>query len=231
MENENVEQITQEKEDELVCNYDLLNNFLNEEVMEAKFNVMTGVQPKAYDKDSYKPEETTIIKNDKNQDEVKEVPFINYIRWRNINSEEKGAKSKSTLKVKESNARIVEWSDGSMQLIIGEENFDIILSNMDNVRFGLRDEDNQMILINKPVRQRMLLTPSEYSSSLRKVDKVIDQDESNLKVKLAYSYYDRQSYNKDEYDNKFQKKKQKDDTKNYSTEMFNKKRKRTSSDF
>ena len=41
MENENVEQINQEKEDEVVCNYDLLNKFHNEEVMEAKFNVMT----------------------------------------------------------------------------------------------------------------------------------------------------------------------------------------------
>jgi hypothetical protein len=221
-----------EREEELVCNYDLLNNFPNEEVMEAKFNVMTAIQPKAYERDSFKPEEKTILKNDKNEDEVKEVPLINYIRWRNVNKYDNDMKDqKNNLALKESNARIVEWSDGSMQLIIGEEYFDIILSNMDNVRIGLKDSDNEMILINKPVKQRMLLTPSEYSSSVRKLEKVIDQDESNLKVKLAYSYYDKQSYNKDEYDNKFLKKKQKDDMRKISNEKFNRKRKRTHSDF
>ena len=236
------------EEEEIYCSYETLANFNNQDILEAKFNVMTAIQPKAFEKENYKPEEKVVLKNDKNEDEVKEIPLNNYIRWRNVNKSQEdemaekekerekpsqllGFKKTDKSKKMESNARIVEWSDGSLQLIIGEECFDVMLSTMDNIRLGIKDPVSQSIVINKPVKHRMLLTPSEFSTGVKKVEKVIDADESNLKVKLAYSYYDKQSYNKDEFSNKFMKKNPKEEIKKINPDKLFKKRKRSTNSF
>jgi len=194
-------------------------NFSDYEVLEAKFNILTTFQSKVYDSAKYKPEETIVIKNEKGEEEIKEIPLANYIRWKYKDTEVNqnrseidaelnkafGIKNLNPNKTIESNAKIVEWSDGSFQLIIGEEHFDIMFSNMDNVRFAMEDKEQNLTMINKPIKKRMILTPSEYSQ--RSNEKISKQDESSQKVKVVYSYYDKQEYNKDDYSSKYGKKK------------------------
>jgi hypothetical protein len=236
-------------EDEtLQISCDKLNNFKNYEIYEAKFSLMTRVQKNAFEKEKYKPEGKIIVKNEKGQSEEKDIPLNNYIRWRNRNKSESEDKDENHLIRKEledfkllgfhttnktnliqSNAKLVEWSDGTMQLVVGEDYFDINLSNMDNVRLGLQDnqrDQSETFVINKPVKQRMLFTPSEHCN-MRKVE-VLAQNENERKVKLAYSYYDKQSYNKEEFEkNRFNKKKPQSNKDNQLTKALNKKRKRS----
>ena len=104
----------------------------------------------------------------------------------------------------ESNAKIVEWSHGTLQLVIGEEHFNIMFANIDNVRVGLEDKERNLTLISKPIKQRMILTSSEFSQ--RTNEKVIKQDDSSQKVKVVNSFYDKQEYNKYEFTSKYGKK-------------------------
>jgi hypothetical protein len=88
---------------------------------------------------------------------------------------------------------------------------------MDNVRLGTINNDR--IICNNRINQRMILTLSEYT---KKQDLI--QTESQAKVKLAYNFYDTQQYKKDEYGTKFGKRKfEKSDN------MAGKKRKRNDS--
>jgi hypothetical protein len=216
-------------------------NFSDYEVLEAKFNILTTFQSKAFDSSKYKPEEKIKIKNEKGEEEIKEIPLANYIRWRyrdteiNQNRTEKdaelnkafGIKNLNPNKTAESNAKIVEWSDGTFQLIIGEEHFDIMFSNMDNVRFAIEDKEQNLTMINKPIKQRMIMTPTEFSQ--RTNEKISKQDESSQKVKVVYSYYDKQEYNKDDYSSKYGKKKTNMPLKreNNDARIINRKRKRS----
>jgi hypothetical protein len=213
--------------DEIKIPYDKLYDFKKFDVMEAKFNIMAMMQMKAYENSKYKPEEKIVIQNEKGVDESKEIPLTNYIRWRyennsndditdnvsNVNELDealgiKNIPANNLNKKIESNAKIVEWSDSTFQLLIGDEYFDIMFSNMDNVRFGIDSKDTNITIVNKPVKQRIILTPSEYTKSMRQKEKIINHNENAQKVKVAYSYYDKQAYNKDEFSTKFGKKKQ-----------------------
>ena len=53
-------------------------------------------------------------------------------------------KSNSTNNKMISNTKIVEWSDGTMQLLIGNEYFDINLSNIDNSRYAIYDKEKHL---------------------------------------------------------------------------------------
>ena len=76
---------------------------------------VVGIQPEAFDVDSFKPE-----------DEEKEYNGYvhNMIRWR-YQKDENGnfIRSKDGSLVRESNARLVKWEDGSMTLHVGPEVF------------------------------------------------------------------------------------------------------------
>jgi RNA polymerase-associated protein LEO1 len=210
--------------------YDLLNNFKNSETFETKFSNMAAVQTNCFDPETFQPEESYQIVNEKGIEETKEIPHSNYIRWRYSKNKQnevkekliKGFNFKDDRKV-ESNAKIVEWSDGSLQLIIGEEYFDIKLSKMDNVRYGLKDMENELLIVNTPINHRMIITPSEYSNKNIERSKYND---SGSKVKLSYHYYDKQSYNKEEFKSKFPKKeKESNDGKKGLGSLLGKKRK------
>jgi hypothetical protein len=218
-------------------------NFTDYEVLEAKFNIMTTLQSRIFDSSKYKPEDKIKIKNEKGEEEAKDIPLVNYLRWKykDINDNQEhpscieaeleqafGIKTLNINKKLESNAKIVEWSDGTFQLIIGEEHFDIMFSNMDNVRFGIEDREHNLTLINKPIKKRMILTPSEFSQKTN--EKVSKQEDNTQKVKVAYSYYDKQEYKKDEFSSKYAKKKtnmpfHKKDVNNIK--VMNRKRKRS----
>jgi hypothetical protein len=222
------------EEDEIEINYEELYNFDNYEVMEAKFNIMTAVQTKIFDKEKYIPEEKFTVKNEKGEDETKEIPLGQFIRWRYEDDpsdeiceldEILGIKKLNDRKMK-SNSKIVEWSDGTHQLIIGDEYYDIMFSAMDNVRFGVHDKNKNSVIVNKPIKQRLILTPSEFSTHVKKVEKVIDKSESSQKTKLAYNFYDKQEYRKEDFTSVFGKKKNQN-VKKKTEQLINRKRKKS----
>lgn len=194
------------EEETIQIEYDKLQSIIPEDIYEGKLNVMCSFQPKAYNPEKYKPEEKIKIKNEKDEEELKQIPIKNYIRWR-VNGKDI-----------QSNAKIVEWSDGSRQLLIGDEYFDLMFSTMDNVRFGLKDDDN-ISIINKPIIKRMLLTQSEKDITKEELDK----GDAN-KVKLSYSYYDKKTYKKEDFASRYPRRKQVNET------NLNKKRKREPSE-
>ena len=185
------------------------------EVLEGKLSILTYFQNKDFNSETYKPEEKLKTKNEKDEEEVKAIPLTSYIRWR-MN------KDKSI----SSNAKIVEWSDGSTQLIIGHECFDIMYSNMDNIRYGIKAKDD-VVIINKPVTRRVLLTKAEDDLNENEDDQIYNDDENGQdksKVKLSYSYFDKKVYKKEEFSSRYPRRR------NFTKEAENlsKKRKRSS---
>jgi len=216
-------------EEEIQMNYQELFDFAKYDVMEAKFNTMTTLQSKSYSSDTYIPEENFNVKNEKGVDEIKEIQLNQFIRWKYNNNENLrenildttlGIKN-LTNKAISSNAKIVEWSDGSHQLIIGDQHYDILFSEMDNVRFGVRDKS--IVVVNKPTRKRLILTPSEFSTGNKKLERVVDTQETSQKTKLAYNFYDKQIYRKEDFSSMFGRKKNNDPKK----VIANRKRKRS----
>src|SRR5689334_15534620 len=109
--------------------------------------------------------------NEKGQEEYKNIPLQSYIRWKytdNTNTVEikekelnklLGIKSKRQII---SNAKLVEWSDGTIQLVIGDQYYDVKLSDLKNIHFGLITSNDQ-IIVNKPISKRMIVTHSEQA--------------------------------------------------------------------
>src|SRR5690348_1669474 len=73
---------------------DNLYDFENFEIYEEKFNIMTTLQMKIYDNLKYKPEDKIKIKNEKGEDEEKDIALTNYIRWKNTNTNTNNNKDK-----------------------------------------------------------------------------------------------------------------------------------------
>ena len=159
--------------------------------------------------------------------EDKEIPAINFIRWRykkanktviddnNENLPENSANTedldnylnlneKSKNNKMQTNSKIVEWSDGTMQSIIGKEYFDINLSAMDNCHYAMYDKNNDLFVVKNQVKNRIIIVPSDMTTNMD--DRFKNQNENTLKTKLAYSYFDKNEYNKEEFGKKYFKK-------------------------
>ena len=118
-------------------------------------------------------EEKLKIKNEKGEIEYKQIPLENYIRW-------KYNQNKKII----SNTKLIECSDGTHQLVIGNKFFDVTFSNMDNVRFGLNVDDN-INVINQIVSKRMLISKNESDSPKMKHEQI-----GKSKVKLNYFFFE-----------------------------------------
>ena len=154
----------------------------NIEIFEGKFSLLTHFQEKCFDPNTYVKENKIKIKNEKDEIEYKYIPLENYIRW-------KYNKNKQII----SNAKMVEWNDGSFSVIIGEKYFDVDFSTMNSVRFGIQIDENTAI-INQNINKRMLLQVDENQEN-----EVIYDEGDKSKVKVSYSYYNKNVYNKDDF--------------------------------
>ena len=169
-ENENEENEENKKE----------NSNINEEVLETisipydklinlekdNFETITHYQPIIFNPETYKMEEKLKIKNEKGEIEYKQIPLENYIRW-------KYNQNKKII----SNTKLIECSDGTHQLVIGNKFFDVTFSNMDNVRFGLNVDDN-INVINQ-------ISKNESDSPKMKHEQI-----GKSKVKLNYFFFE-----------------------------------------
>ena len=155
--------------------YDKLINLEkdNFEIIEGKLSTITHYQPIIFNPETYKMEEKLKIKNEKGEIEYKQIPLENYIRW-------KYNQNKKII----SNTKLIECSDGTHQLVIGNKFFDVTFSNMDNVRFGLNVDDN-LNVINQIVSKRMLISKNESDSPKMKHEQI-----GKSKVKVSYSYFE-----------------------------------------
>jgi hypothetical protein len=96
-----------------------------------------------------------------------------------------------------SNTKIVEWSDGTMQLLIGNEYFDINKSIIDNSRYAIYDRENDLFNVKNQIKKRFIIVPSDMSSDIDSRFK--STAESSTKTKLTYSYFDKNTFNKEEF--------------------------------
>ncbi|XP_047393532.1 RNA polymerase-associated protein LEO1-like [Sciurus carolinensis] len=95
-----------------------INSDLGNELYFVKLPKFLSIEPKPFDPQFYEDEfedEKVLYEEDRTRLKLK---VENTIRWR-IRRDEEGKK------VRESNARIVKWSDGSMSLHLGNEVFDV----------------------------------------------------------------------------------------------------------
>ena len=155
--------------------YDKLINLEkdNFEIIEGKLSTITHYQPIIFNPETYKMEEKLKIKNEKGEIEYKQIPLENYIRW-------KYNQNKKII----SNTKLIECSDGTHQLVIGNKFFDVTFTNMNNVRFGLKVDDN-LSVINQIVSKRMLISKNESDSLKMKYEQI-----GKSKVKVSYSYFE-----------------------------------------
>ncbi|XP_060242154.1 RNA polymerase-associated protein LEO1-like [Meriones unguiculatus] len=109
-----------------------INSDLGNELFFVKLPKFLRIEPKPFDPQLYEDEcgnEKVLYEEDKTRLKIK---VENTIRWRVCQDEE-------GYKMKESNTRVVKWSDGSMSLHIGNEVFDVH-------KVPLQDNHNQLFV-------------------------------------------------------------------------------------
>lgn len=227
-----------EEETELKTTFVKFYDFAKFNVTEGKFGNLTRLQMKMFSPKTYKPEDPIILKSDKGEEIEKLIPHQNYIRFRKstkisknndnyINNEENQSSKPDdlanfvNLQKKNNidcNARIVQWSDDSYQLVIGDKYFDLIMSKLDDTKVGIYDDDNKMVLIKKDIESKCIVKTTGFDD-----DEVVQYESKQNKVKTAYNFYDTIEYKKDSYGNIFSKSKKNEE----KFALSNKKRKRS----
>ena len=99
------------------------------------------------------------------------TPFTNIIRWRKVIDPETGEE-----KV-ESNARMVKWSDGSWQLLIGNEAFNVTETDLGdrNEYLFARHPGAGLIQGQKKISSKLAFTPANLNSAThRQLTRAID---------------------------------------------------------
>ena len=141
------------------------------ELFEGKLGLISYLQEKVYNSKNYQPEPKPHIINENGEKEVKSIPLERFIRF----------KLDENRKLK-SNAKLVEWSDGTMSLFIGKKYFNITTQKLMNCRIGVKVND-ELSLVGLNIHNRM-------TASLREEDtinaKKYREDETS-KVKITYA--------------------------------------------
>ena len=111
------------------------------------------------------------IINESGKKEEKPIPLERFIRF----------KLDENRKLK-SNAKLVEWSDGSMSLFIGKKYFNISTQKLMNCRIGVKIND-EVSLVGLNIPNRMVASLTEEDAINAKKYK---EDETS-KVKITYT--------------------------------------------
>ena len=157
-------------------------------IFEGKLNVITTLQNKIYEPSKYKPEEVLKTRNEQGKIEFKEIPLENYIRWKYCDNEKNET---------ETNAKIIEWSDGTYQLVIGDQYIDLMFSNMENVRYGY-NVGNNMAIIGDNIIKRILINQEKLKNLHKK-----NKEDDTTKIQLSYNYFDKTTFRKEDYGSKY----------------------------
>ena len=108
------------------------------------------MQPKAYNSD-YVPEKPIKYSNEQGKIVSQKFNLLNVVRWRYAEDSPKtneplqaeGAGYVQTEQQcrKESNTKVVKWSDGTYSLVVGDEYFDMNFSKCNNEQIYLENAD------------------------------------------------------------------------------------------
>ena len=140
------------------------------EVFEGKLGLISYLQENIFNKSQYKIEPKPSIINENGENENKPIPLERFIRFK---LDDKKLKS---------NAKLVEWSDGTMSLFIGKKYFDISTQQLYNSRIGVKiDDELSLVGLNIPKRMTASLTEEDAI----KVKKYTEEVTS--KVRISYT--------------------------------------------
>ena len=133
---------------------------------------VVGVETEPFDQEMYVEQDDTYV--DAEGKKRIQTPFQNIIRWRKVIDPETGKPvidPKTGEDKVESNARFVKWSDGSTQLLIGAEAFNVTeqdLSDRHDYLFGRHENCKGLMQGQKKISGKMAFTPANLESATHK---------------------------------------------------------------
>ena len=152
----------------------------NIEIFEGKLGSISYLQEKVFNKSEYILEPKPKIVNENGEEEQKSIPLERFIRF----------KLDDKKKVK-SNAKLVEWSDGTMSLFVGKKYFNISTQKLINLRIGIKvNDDMSLIGLNIPKRMTASLTEEDAIKAKKYTEDVTS------KVKISYTIKGEKDYAK-----------------------------------
>ncbi len=141
------------------------------EIFEGKLGLISYFKEPIFNKSEYSIEPKPSIINENGEKEEKPIPLERFIRFK--------LDDKKKLK---SNAKLVEWSDGTMSLFIGKKYFNISTQKMINSRIGVKvNDDLSLVGLNIPKRMTASLTEEDAI----KVKKFTEENIN--KTKISYT--------------------------------------------
>ena len=141
------------------------------EIFEGKLGLISYLDEPIYNSKNYQIQPKPSIINESGKKEEKPIPLERFIRF----------KLDENRKLK-SNAKLVEWSDGSMSLFIGKKYFNISTQKLMNCRIGVKINDEvSLVGLNIPNRMTASLTEEDAINT-----KKYKEDETS-KVKITYT--------------------------------------------
>eukprot|EP00899_Mesostigma_viride_P023222 jgi/Mesvir1/4084/Mv08617-RA.1 len=150
-----------------------------------KLSNILDIAPVEFDPDSYVPEEEEFM--DESGELRVRLCTENMIRWRFQTDETTGEKKRV------SNARFVRWSDGSLQLLLGDEVFDVLQQDvrLDNSFLFVRHHGG-VLQGQGPITSKMVFRPTSLSSkSHRQLTAKLDTRHAPVnKVKKTFTFFD-----------------------------------------
>ena len=155
---------------------------LDGENFEIKLLNIVKIQSKPFDPNTYNPEKPIVYVNEHGKEIVKKFNLLNVVRWRYADKnctqtfenteyikhlrEAIGYKERYPDRKIESNTRVVEWSDGTHSIIVGDEYFDMNFSKSNHSHVYLKSDD---ILVHKnKMNQKCIIKPSKISKRATK---------------------------------------------------------------
>ena len=141
------------------------------EIFEGKLGLISYLQEPIYNSKTYSIEPKPHIINENGQKEEKSIPLERFIRF----------KLDENRKLK-SNAKLVEWSDGSMSLFIGKKYYNITTQKLMNCRIGVKiDDEFSLVGLNIPNRMTASLTEEDAINTKKY------KEEETSKDKITYA--------------------------------------------
>ncbi|KAM0836347.1 hypothetical protein ACQ4PT_062374 [Festuca glaucescens] len=146
-----------------------------------KVSNIVGIDPKPFNPETYVEEDAFIT----GESEGKKRIHLNVVRWRM-------AKNADGTESPESNARVVKWKDGSMQLLIGDEALDVTVDESTHDTHLFMKNGQGLLQSQGRLLQKMRCMPSSLSSrSHRSLTALVDsQNKKKIKVQTWYDKTD-----------------------------------------
>ena len=155
---------------------------LEGDCFEIKLSSIARVQNKPFNIENYQPEKPYKYTNEHGKEVNQKFNLLNVVRWRYSDKgtvqpyEESeqvknlrefiGYQSRYPDRKIESNTRVVEWSDGTHSLVVGDEYFDMTFSKANNTHVYVKAED--LLIQKNKVNKKCIIKPSKNAKRAHK---------------------------------------------------------------